>query len=569
MSDTNIRTSDRKRLKPRRKRRRGSLTLIILAVNIIAPLVLMVGLLYMGQYRDNLIRAELETLRAHSQLFAGAIAEGAVRPVQTGRPFLFARPEEIEMLIPELSRRMVRRLGETSTSRTRLFDDAGVLIGDSHQLIGPGGIVQIVSLEPPEDRFRFGEILHAMALRLVEMLPNQTDLKTYPHHSSDQIGDYPDALASLRGRVSATAWQDSQGRIILTAAAPVQKFSQVLGVVLLTREAREIEEAMNQLRFEVLTLFSAALAITIFLSLYLAGIIGRPLKKLALAAEAVRSGKGREIDIPDLTHRHDEIGELSESLRDMTQALWDRMDTIERFAADVAHEIKNPLTSLRSAVETAAVVKDPAKRDRLMEIIAHDVQRLDRLISDISNASRLDAELSRDAMEQLDLGGLLQNIVNVHRTPLERAGSKGKDKNKNDRPSQVRLTLDVYGDPTITGNEGRLAQVFDNLLTNAISFSPPDGTVHIRVEAGQDPVRITIEDQGPGIPESKLETIFERFYTERPSHEDYGSHSGLGLSIARQIVNAHRGRIWAENITEDGNKIQGARFVVLLPKQIG
>lgn len=542
----------------RQQRRGGGLTLRILAVNIIAPFVLLVGLLYMGEYRDGLIAAELETLKAQSQLFAGAIAEGAVRPVEKGKPFLFAKPEEIEMLVPELSRRMVRRLGETTNNRTRLFSEDGLLMGDSQELPGPGGVVQVTTLEPPETGFTFSGALAIAVTELLDMMPNRTRLPTYRITGSSVIKDYPDAAQALQGYVSATAWQDKDGRLVLTSAAPVQKIKRVIGVVMLSHDGGEIEYAMARVRLEVFTVFAGALSITIFVSLYLAGTIARPLRKLATAAEAVRTGKGRHVDIPDLTKRRDEIGELSGALRAMTQALLDRMDTIERFAADVAHEIKNPLTSLRSAVETAAIVKEKKDRDRLMEVIHHDVQRLDRLISDISQASRLDAELSRDEMTMVDMRGLLAQLVSTYENPLVRAGT-----GQSNEPT-VMLVLPESGTLRIRGNEGRLAQVFQNLIGNALSFSPPGGTVAVRIQREGDEAVIKVEDQGPGIPDGKLEAVFERFYSERPKHEAYGKHSGLGLSISKQIIDAHHGRIWAENIRDGAGATKGARFCVAL-----
>lgn len=565
---TNIRTNRKKKaetgngsadpalLPPQRRRSRGGLTVGILSVNFIAPLVLLSGLLYMGEYREGLIAAELETLKAQSQLFASAIAEGAVRPVEQGKPFLFARPEEIEILVPELSRRMVRRLGETTNNRTRLFDAQGNLLGDSHQLPGPGGVVQVTTLEPPHDGFRITDLLTHGSVRLMDLRPNRTRLPHYPATSSDKIKDYTDAAQALQGYVSATAWQDKDGRLILTAAAPVQKIKQVMGVVMISRDGREVDYAMARVRLEVLSIFIGALSITVFVSLYLAGTIASPLRRLARAAEDVRSGKARDTAIPDMSRRKDEIGDLSVSLRAMTQALLDRMDTIERFAADVAHEIKNPLTSLRSAVETAAIVKEKKDRDKLMEIIQHDVQRLDRLITDISQASRLDAELSRDEMNIVDLRALLAQIVATHERPTIGAAQ--------DEKPTVMLVVPESAQIFVRGNEGRLAQVFENLITNAVSFSPPQGTVTVRAVREKNNVHIRVEDEGPGIPEGKLDAVFERFYTERPKHEAYGSHSGLGLSIAQQIITAHHGRLYAENITDPDGKVRGARFHVIL-----
>jgi len=311
-------------------------------------------------------------------------------------------------------------------------------------------------------------------------------------------------------------------------------------------------------RLEILKVFVIALGVTVLLSIYLAGTIGRPIRRLAAAAERVRRGHGRQVLIPDFTGRGDEIGELSGTFRDMTAALWQRMDAIERFAADVAHEIKNPLTSLRSAVETAARVDDPQKQRQLLRVVLEDVQRLDRLISDISDASRLDSELSRVELEPVLIGRMLHALVEVHRTTADEAAP--------------RLMLSLpgalgtpEGDLAVLGIEGRLVQVIRNLIANAVSFSPPAAAIHLAARREGEAVVITIEDQGPGIPEGKLGAIFERFYSERPAGEKFGTHSGLGLSISKQIVEAHRGSIRAENRHDGAGRTIGARFIVRLP----
>lgn len=554
---------------PRKGRRRSSrLTLRILAVNLVAPFVLVLGILYMGQYQDNLIRAELETLKAEAQVFAGAIAEGAIKPVEQGRPFLFAKPVEIETLVPELARRMVRRLGETTDSRTYLFNIDGKMVGDSEELLSRSAIRHKEPMGPPAPVRALQKVILKTAQFLTFILPHNEGLDLYPMVNSKDVNDFPDASFALEGHVSGTAWRHVDGKIILSAAAPVQKIRQVMGVVVLTREGKAVEQAMNQVRFEVLTVFTGSLSITIFLSLYLAGIIGRPLKRLARAAESIRLGKGgRQIEIPDLSRRNDEIGDLSVSLRAMTHALWDRMDTIERFAADVSHEIKNPLTSLRSAVETAAIVKNQKDKDKLMEIIQHDVQRLDRLITDISNASRLDAELSRDAMDNVDMYLLLHKLADAHKNPMERTGLRDNFTGRSaDETPQIRLVTNGTPPIMVRGNESRLAQVFENLISNALSFSPARGLVTITITVDKNVVRVTVDDQGPGIPENKLGAIFERFYSERPKHEAYGRHSGLGLSIAHQIVTAHGGKIWAENRQNNGDAVTGTRFTVELER---
>ncbi len=536
----------------------------ILGVNIIPILILGFSILYLGQYKESLVQAELETLKAQSQLFAGAIAEGAVRPNVSAEAVIFQDPTETEALIPELSRRMVRRLSETTQARTRLFDADGTLVGDSHQLMGPGGIVQIIPLEAPETSAGIQNLARSITKIFSTLLPQNISLPQLPQDRTGRGQSYPDARAALEGNISASAWRNADGTITLSAAAPVQKIKQVLGVVLLTRDGSKIEEAIADVRMDILRVFFGTLSITILLSLYLSSVIGRPLKKLAVAAESVRLGKGRGMQIPDLSERRDEIGELSLALREMTAALWNRMDTIERFAADVAHEIKNPLTSLRSAVETAARIKEKDKRDRLMEIILHDVQRLDRLISDISSASRLDAELSREELGTVDLRDLLMQLLDAFREPLERAEKNKRMLNVGVEENNINLEFSEEGPITASGNHSRLAQVFRNLISNALSFSPPDGAVTIRVTKQKRTVTVEIEDQGPGIPENKLETIFDRFYSERPQHEAYGSHSGLGLSIARQIVENHGGQLYASNLKDNDGKVCGARFTVIL-----
>jgi two-component system sensor histidine kinase ChvG len=564
VSDTNIKkTSVKKPKPPSSKTKTGSLTLRILAVNVIAPLVLVLGFLYMGQYRESLIMAELDTLKAHSRLFAGALAEGAVKSAYDDNPFMSSysaagQNDNSNILIPELSRKMVGRLNENTRSRARLFDFSGNMISDSQKLVGPGGTVQIVELEPPAENLNFAVMLKIVVTKIIRLVPVKNDLLPYPHTSSQNISDYPDARIAMKGKLSATAWEDEHDRIILSAAAPIKKGDDIVGVVLLTEDGNDIEVAMAEVRFDVLTVFLGALSITIFLSIYLAGVIGAPLRKLSRAAEQVRQSKKRKVNIPDMSSRGDEIGDLSMSLREMTQALWDRMDTIESFAADVAHEIKNPLTSLRSAVETMSKVSSKKDRERLLKIIEHDVVRLDRLISDISNISRLDAELSRDEMKKIDIRALISQIVEHHKKPLERGQAK------NTKNTTVTLHAPGRRKIYVQGNESRLAQVFENLISNALSFSPKGAEVTVTISPHKEEVTILVEDEGPGIPENKLDSVFERFYTERPKHEDFGSHSGLGLSIAKQIVDSHGGQLYAENIMDEDGNNTGACFTVVL-----
>jgi two-component system sensor histidine kinase ChvG len=538
----------------------SGLTLRILAVNVIAIMILGLGILYLGQYTESLIEGELTGLRSEAQLFSGAISEGAVRPVFQMSGVPFESPQEIEAIKPELARRMVRRLGEIGSSRIRLYSIDGTVMADSHQLTSSVGDVEMENLLPIPPRVTFDSLFAQSATRFLDLIPMKTQLENFPDNQLANIYTFPNTQMALTGSVQASAWKDKNGRIVLTVAAPIQKSKQIMGVVLLLRDGAELEKAIAEVRVDVFRVFLGSLGITVMLSIYLSGLISRPLQRLAFAAEAVRQGKGRYIEIPDMSHRNDEIGDLSIALRDMTYALFTRLDTIERFAADVAHEIKNPLTSLRSAVETAAKIKDEASRQKLMAIIHHDVQRLDRLISDISSASRLDAELSRDEVGKIDLRNLLLQLQDAYKTPLKRATGDGEDS---------KILLELPEEPILAkGNADRLAQVFGNLISNALSFCPPEGQVTVRVLLQQDNILIQVDDQGPGIPENKLQTVFERFYTERPQHESYGDHSGLGLSISKQIIDSLGGQIWAENLRNDQGDVKGARFNVVLDKVI-
>ena len=530
----------------RLKRRLSPLTRRILAVNVLALGLLGLGLLYLGEYRTSLIHTEIDALRTQALVFAAALGEGAV----------FETPGENETLIPELGRQMVRRLAEPTRSRTRLFDAGGTLVADSRVLTRPGESVQVEELPPPVQKSPLHRFTERIINGIRNLLPASTDYPPYVEYVAPTAADYSEVEEALRGTAARAVRRDrSTGDLVLSVAVPVQRYKKVLGAVQLSSGSEEIERAVRDVRLEILMVFLIALTVTVALSLYLAGTIARPIRLLAIAAERVRRGHGRQVAIPDFTPRRDEIGELSGALRDMTSALWRRMDAIERFAADVAHEIKNPLTSLKSAVETAARVADPEKQRRLMGVIVEDVARLDRLISDISDASRLDAEMSRIELEPVPVGRMLAALVDVQRETAK------------DGAPRIDLDLPDGGEQllTVPGMESRVGQVFRNLIANALSFSPENG--HIRIVAARrgDMVVVTVEDDGPGIPDNKLEAIFDRFYTERPAGEKFGTHSGLGLSISKQIVEAHRGTIRAENRYDVRGRVVGARFMVELP----
>jgi len=389
----------------------------------------------------------------------------------------------------------------------------------------------------------------------------------YPHQKDygvDNGKEFPEVLAALNGASVSIVRVNDQNEIIVSVAVPVQRFRAVLGALVLSTSGDEIDNVLLAERKIVLFTFGFVALVTILLSVFLAGTIAEPIRRLAGAAERVRRGVHKRVEIPDFTQRRDEIGHLSGALRDMTTALYNRIDTIEAFAADVSHELKNPLTSLRSAVETLPFAKTEDQRSRLIEVVKDDVRRLDRLITDISGASRLDAELARSQAQPIDVAEVLDTLVSF-------ANETRKD-------DQAAITLEVQSPPlsierdqafVILGHDARLGQVLRNLIDNARSFTPANSTIRVRVRRIPDYVEFRVEDEGPGIPPENLERIFERFYTDRPEGS-FGKNSGLGLSISRQIVEAHKGRIWAENrygkAPSGGERpILGARFIVRIP----
>nr|WP_221237144.1 stimulus-sensing domain-containing protein [Roseospira goensis] len=537
---------------------RSRLTRRILAVNLLAPILLVVGMFYLDNYRETLTEARLQALRIEADLIAAAVAEGSLT--------FEVHPETRSLvpghvITPELAEQIVRRLSDLAGVRGRLFDLNGALVADSrYDRRGRFQISPLPPLPEPDPMAdwleRLSEELSAALDAVSRRLLPQREWPVYREPARQSAAAYDEVRAALGGqpRSRAIRRDPRSGHLILSVAVPVQYFKQVVGALMVSADDAGIERDVFEVRLAILEIFAATLAVTILLSLYLSGTLVRPLTRLATAAERVRHSRGGHIDIPDFSARRDELGELSAALREMTTALSARMGAIERFAADVAHEIKNPLTSLRSAVETVARITDPEQQRRLMGVILDDVERLNRLISDISDASRLDAELSRAEARPLDLAPLLAALADVHATAAAEGGVT------------VRYEGPPDGAPlTVSGIDSRLGQVFQNLLANAVSFSPEGGTVTLRARRDGHYVVATVEDEGPGLPPGKEATIFERFYSQRPKGEKFGTHSGLGLAISKQIVESHKGMIRAETRTDDGGRVLGARFVVVLP----
>ena len=522
-----------------KRRRISPITRRILAINMATLLIPVAGLLYLGPYRDGLIDSELEALRLQAETFAGAIGEGAIETAPSGQ----------QIVNLPIARQIVWRLSLPGGIRSRLFATNGELIVDSRYLMGSRYAVMVEKLD---DAPWLIQVISRSMKAISQFVPELRSLERYAETHPKSASDFVEVGHALQGEPTGYVRVAETDRMILSAAVPVQRYRRVLGALMVSKDGTAVEAAMQDVRVTVFTVFAAALVVTILLSLYLAGTLARPVLRLATAAERVRRGLGRGAEeIPDFTRRGDEIGDLSGVLREMTRALHERMDAIERFAADVSHEIKNPLTSLRSAVETAARINDPMQQKKLMAIIQEDVQRLDRLITDISNASRLDSELSRAEPEIIDVADMLMTLQEIYA-----AGE-----------TDVEIILEVPGKSPVyvSAIEDRLVQVCRNLLQNAISFSPPAGKVTMHLSQQDSEAKFMVSDQGPGLPESKLIAIFDRFYSERPKGEKFGIHSGLGLSISKQIIEAHGGTLCAENHYGLDGIVRGARFIVRLP----
>jgi two-component system sensor histidine kinase ChvG len=545
----------------------SSLTRRIVFLNVAGLLALVIGILYLSQFRAGLIEARIQSMRVQGEIIAGAIAAQASVDTNT----ITVSPERLMELPPgqsygpvddwsvidfsinpERVGPLLQRLVTPTKTRARVYDRDGSLVVDT-RLFDRGGDVLRADLPPLDaQQPRFFE----RAWIALRGWLGRGDLPLY-RELPDGTG-YQEVALALAGHNASTVRVNERGEVIVLVAVPVKRLNTVRGALLFSTQRGDIDQMVERERLAVFKVFLVAAAVMVVLSVFLAGTIADPVRRLAAGAESVRRRIRSRVEIPDFTDRRDEIGHLSGALREMTRALYTRIEAIESFAADVAHELKNPLTSLRSAVETLPLAKTEHSRARLLAVIEHDVRRLDRLITDVSDASRLDAELQRQEAAPIDLVKLLTTVVAVA--------------NEVRGENNVRVTLTCEGDArtlTVPGHDSRLAQVLNNLIDNARSFSPDGGTVRIACRRRREQVTIVVDDDGPGIRPDALEKIFDRFYTDRP-HQGFGQNSGLGLSISRQIVEAHGGRIRAENRvgTADGTGapgVLGARFVIRLP----
>lgn len=552
-----------------------SLTRRIIVYNIIGLVTMVGGILVLNQYRAGLIEVRVQNLLTQGKIIAEAIA--ASSSIDTDQVVI--DPEQLlEMqsdhdaigtvdsldslnfpINPERAAPILLRLIAPTGTRARIYDRDGVKLLDSKSLDTRGQVVREELAPPGEEKVGWFTRLKRWFKR--KLLRGNVPLYLDIGQANGRA--YEEVRAALAGSEKEMARLNERSELIVSVAVPIQRMRAVLGVLLLSTKGDDIDKIVADETLGILRVTLIALAVMLALSLWLSNQIGAPMRKLAAAARRVRqSVKARE-EIPDFTWRTDEIGELSGALREMTRSLYSRIEAIESFAADVAHELKNPLTSLKSAVETLPLAKKEEQRERLTAIILHDVKRLDRLISDISESSRLDAEMAREETHPIDLALLLGHLVPAF-----------NDIHRDNMPNVVLKQEAVAGCPDaflINGHDTRMGQVINNLVDNAVSFSPPGGEVRVYLRRRDEEIEIVIEDDGPGIPPANLRKIFKRFYTDRPPEQGFGNNSGLGLNISEQIVHGHKGRIWAENHVEwekGAEVIKGARFFIRLPAAI-
>ena len=550
----------------------SSLVRRIVVLNLAGLSALLIGFLYLNQFKQGLIDARVESLLTQGEIIASAVAASATVDIdsitidpekllmlQAGESTVAGEDDTEFSINPAQVAPLLRRLVTPTRTRARIFDQDGELLIDTAAMYSRGEIMKF-NLEPPvvPEASLFSRAFNFFNSPFT--LPNTPLIDDA---ASVHGRNLMEVKSAFDGNITSIVRTNKSNETIVSAAVPIQRSRIVRGVLLLSTQGGDIDGIIRTERLAIFRIFAIAASVMIIVSVLFAGTIAGPIRRLSSAAERVRRGVTIRSEIPDFTMRSDEIGHLSGSLRDMTRALYDRIEAIESFAADVAHELKNPLTSLRSAVETWPLAKSDESRARLLNVIQHDVSRLDRLITDISDASRLDADLARSDARPIDLVRLLSAVVE-----LANSVKSGE---------HVKTILIVSDHPLgplayrLTGHDSRIGQVINNLIDNAKSFSKPEGQVRVYLNRLDNEIEILVDDDGVGIPTHSLEKIFDRFYTDRPDH-GFGQNSGLGLAISRQIISAHRGSIKAENRYNTGNLQSeipiGARFSIKLPADV-
>lgn len=550
----------------------ASLLRRILVSNLIGFFVLLLGILYLGWYHTWLIDAKVDALKIQGKIIADAIASkakvererivfdanelpGQRSSSRTYRDDGFAA---LELSIsPEEVTPILRKLIQSTNTRARIYARDGTLIVDTARSLRRWRAA--LRNEPTENTGKAPSTQNFWT-RLTRYLFDEP-LPVYQEIGSANGTAYAEVRQALEGNQRSMLLLNDKGEQIVSLAVPIRRFKTVQGVLLLSTRPGEIDEILSEERSVILTLAAIALFASIVTSLLLARTVAGPMRRLSEAAEQASHNIAARTQLPEYANRRDEVGQMAAAFRAMTKALYRRIEASEKFAADVAHELKNPLTAARSIAESLSLAKNEEERRHLVEQIQNELNRLNRLITDVSNASRLDAELARQEMRPVDITTVLRGVVTIFCDIL------------GDDQRQIRLVIEeapLEGAYIVSGDEGRIGQVLTNLVDNAISFSPKTGTITVRARSTPPHMEIYVEDEGPGIPEDRLEVIFDRFYTDRPDTEaTEGKNSGLGLSISREIIRAHGGQISAESRFEDGSGPDdaplGARFVVKLP----
>ncbi|MEM9055552.1 MAG: HAMP domain-containing sensor histidine kinase, partial [Pseudomonadota bacterium] len=498
-------------------------------------IILIVGAMVLNEMRASFVVSKKQDLVGQAQLLANLIGDEA------------AKGEPQPILVDTKAKDVLASLSLPQTMRGKIYNINKELVGDSYYLSDRVVVENLPPLQEPDQLTVWSKGLSDWAVSLLSSFrPSEGEDAVRTMTLDEELAE------ALLGNEAASQRFNDRGQRIISVSIPVQRVSAVVGV--LTLESNDIDAIIRAERAALIPFIAVAILVALVTSALLTIGIANPLRKLSSEADKIRSGSSNKLDLPKITKRHDEIGHLAQSVEAMTEALFERITANEAFAADVAHELKNPLTSIRSAVETAEMVQDdPVAREKLRKVIAQDVKRLDRLITDISNASRLEAEITRIPTERLDISRFVREVVRTY---------EGLESQRGVKVAFEDATMDAG--LTVRGREGPLGQVLRNLIDNARSFSPEGDTVCVILQQGrqgpQTTAKILIEDNGPGIPKDKLEKIFERFYTDRPAGAAFGNNSGLGLSIVAQIVTTHMGTVIAEN-----RSAGGARFTVELP----
>jgi len=538
----------------------------ILAANLFGLVVMIGGIHYLSQYHAWLIDAKRESLKVQGEMIAAAIASDArvekgtlqFNPEKLGpgqaslAPYRDDGFAKLELSIkPERVAPILRRLSQPTKTRARIYDRDGTLVVDSARLLTRGQLSRSEPAVPSTERLKTKNFWTKLKAWLIDQ-----DLPVYKEIGSANGLSYPEVRMAMTGSTTPMLLLNDDGEQIVSMAIPIKRLAAVQGVLLLSTRPGEIDAVLDEERSLIWTIAAIALLATILTSFLLARTVAGPMRRLSEAADHVSRSISARQELPEFAGRDDEVGQMASAFRSMTASLYRRIAASERFAADVAHELKNPLTAARSTAESLGYAKTDEHRAQLVQQIQLELKRLNRLITDVSNASRLDAELARKQMEPVDTTSVVATVAMIFRDDATTGGRYVKTVIEKPRSDS---------DYIVEGDEGRLGQVLTNLVDNALSFSPPGGTVTLRAMSRAGHVEIYVDDEGSGIPADRLDRIFERFYTDRPGTENLrGKNSGLGLSISREIVAAHNGQIWAENVMA-GGEIKGARFVVRLP----